>query len=193
MKNPSVPHGGRNRSPSVTHLKGSGQRDTNMPGLFSQASGARQLYGASYAHENSDCDCTSCDQGRIVDRQPKTSQEPHIHYGTIASGNQVMKNAQVRDRLASQLGILCFEMEAAGLMNHFPALIVRGICDYADSHKSKEWQNHAALVAAAFAKEILSEVPVRDYSGLRYTNGPVVPISSGRSISPLSMHMRSYQ
>ncbi|KAJ5118862.1 hypothetical protein N7448_010567 [Penicillium atrosanguineum] len=50
-------------------------------------------------------------------------------------------------------------MELAGLMNHFPGLVIRGICDYADSHKSKEWQPYAALVAAAYAKELLLMVP----------------------------------
>jgi nucleoside phosphorylase len=29
---------------------------------------------------------------------------------------------------------------AAGLMNSFLSLVIRGICDYADSHESKRWQ-----------------------------------------------------
>jgi hypothetical protein len=51
-------------------------------------------------------------------------------------------------------------MEAAGLMNDFPCLVIRGICDYADSHKTKEWQGHAAAVAAAYAKELLLMVAI---------------------------------
>ncbi|UKZ82599.1 hypothetical protein TrVFT333_010392 [Trichoderma virens FT-333] len=83
---------------------------------------------------------------------------PDIHYGLIASGNQVIKDAAARDRLDENLDgdVLCIEMEAAGLMNDFPCLVVRGICDYADSGKSKDWQEYAAAVAAAYAKEILS-------------------------------------
>ena len=50
-----------------------------------------------------------------------------------------MKNALVRDTLAAGKDVLCFEMEAARLMNHFPCLVIRGICDYLDSHKNKEW------------------------------------------------------
>jgi hypothetical protein len=46
-------------------------------------------------------------------------------------------------------------MEAAGLMDDFPCLMVRGICDYADSHKNKYWQPYAAATAAAYAKELL--------------------------------------
>ena len=54
--------------------------------------------------------------------------DPAIHYGLIVSANQLMEDALVRDKLAAQ-GVLCFEMEAAGLMNHFPCLVIRGICD----------------------------------------------------------------
>ena len=54
---------------------------------------------------------------------------------------------------------MCFEMEAAGLMNDFGCLVIRGICDYADSHKNKKWQPYAAATAAACAKEILSVIP----------------------------------
>ncbi|PKK51563.1 hypothetical protein CI102_2964, partial [Trichoderma harzianum] len=87
---------------------------------------------------------------------------PDIHHGLIASGNQVIKDAEVRDRLNEDLGgnVLCIEMEAAGLMNDFPCLVVRGICDYADSGKNKDWQEYAAAVAAAYAKEILSVLQI---------------------------------
>jgi nucleoside phosphorylase len=69
----------------------------------------------------------------------------------------------VRDKLSAELGgVLCFELEAAGLMNSFPCLVVRGVCDYADSHKNKRWQFYAAGTAAAYAKEILSVIPPAD-------------------------------
>jgi nucleoside phosphorylase len=87
-----------------------------------------------------------------------------VHYGLIASGNQVVKDAEFRDEINKDLGgnVLCFAMEAAGLMNDFPCLVIRGICDYADSHKNKDWQEHAAAVAAAFTKELLSVVPAQE-------------------------------
>ncbi len=90
-----------------------------------------------------------------------------IHYGLIASGNQVIKDAGFRDRLNQDLGrnVLCVEMEAAGLMDGFPCIVIRGICDYADSHKNKEWQEYAAAVAAAFAKELLEYVQPSDVDG----------------------------
>jgi nucleoside phosphorylase len=69
-----------------------------------------------------------------------------------------MKDASIRDKLAAEKDILCFEMEAAGLMNHFPCLVIRGICDYSDSHKNEEWQGYASMVSAAYAKDLLSRI-----------------------------------
>lgn len=122
--------------------------------------GQDQLFHAAYNHVESEDTCVRCDKRQLVHRECRTSNEPQIHYGLIASGNQVMKDGQTRDRVANQRGILCFEMEAAGLMNQHPCLVIRGICDYSDSHKNKEWQGYAALTAAAFAKSLLSVVPV---------------------------------
>jgi nucleoside phosphorylase len=103
----------------------------------------------------------NCDLTQIICRKP---QDMRVHYGLIASGNQVVKDAVFRDEINKKLGgnILCFEIKAAGLMNDSPCLVIQGICDYADSHKSKDWQEHAAAVAAAFAKELLSVVPTQE-------------------------------
>jgi hypothetical protein len=49
-------------------------------------------------------------------------------------------------------------MEAAGLMDQFLCLVIRGVCDYADSHKNKQWQGYAALTASAYAKELLGVI-----------------------------------
>lgn len=84
-----------------------------------------------------------------------------VHFGLIASGNQVMKSGRRRDQISKDLGgVLCFEMEAAGLMNDFPCVVIRGICDYADAHKNKDWQEYAAAVAAAYAKEVIMTLPI---------------------------------
>ncbi|KAJ0413320.1 putative wd40 protein [Aspergillus carlsbadensis] len=124
-------------------------------------SGTDMLFESSYTHSNPQEDCTKlCDSSNAIQRPPRTDEDddPAIHYGLIASGNRVIKNAIFRDRLAAEQDILCFEMEAAGLMNHFPCLVIRGICDYSDSHKHKEWQGYAAMVAAAYAKDLLCEI-----------------------------------
>ena len=88
-------------------------------------------------------------------RHPRDDTEPRIFYGNIASGNQVIKHGATRERLQKDLDVLCFEMEAAGLISDFPCLVIRGICDYSDSHKNKNWQKYAAAIAAAFTKEFL--------------------------------------
>ncbi|KAJ8106476.1 hypothetical protein OPT61_g9512 [Boeremia exigua] len=118
------------------------------------------LFEAAYAHEGGQT-CDKCSSDRHEAREARDSEaEVVVHYGTIASGNQVIKDSTTRDKLSAELGgVLCFEMEAAGLMNSFPCLAVRGICDYADSHKNKRWQTYAAGTAAAYAREILSVIP----------------------------------
>jgi nucleoside phosphorylase len=118
------------------------------------------LFEATYDHDRGQT-CDRCSVDRQEARQPRESEdEVAVHYGTIASGNQVMRSAAERDRVSAELGgVLCFEMEAAGLMNSFPCLVIRGICDYADSHKNKRWQPYAAATAAACAKEVLSVIP----------------------------------
>lgn len=109
--------------------------------------------------EHKDPYCKECGPHEMLDRRPrKYGSEPKIHYGLIASGNSVIASAKERERLRKDGDILCFEMEAAGMMDSFPCLIVRGICDYADAYKRDEWQRYAALVAAAYGRELLSVI-----------------------------------
>lgn len=116
-----------------------------------------ELFEPSYAHSPPNGrTCNECDRRHLVLNRPlRTTIQPVVHYGLIASANQVMRDALTRDRLSGELDVLCFEMEAAGLMNYFECLVIRGICDYSDSHKNKEWQEYAAATAAAYAKELL--------------------------------------
>ncbi|KAN0072745.1 hypothetical protein V8E54_008859 [Elaphomyces granulatus] len=132
---------------------------TKSKSLFSRpADGHDRLFKPAYDHPPSEDTCINCEQRQLIHRHPRTSDEPQIHYGLIASGNQVMKHGETRDRLGKEYGMLCFEMEAAGLMNQLPCLVIRGICDYSDSHKNKHWQGYAALAAAAYARILLSVV-----------------------------------
>lgn len=97
---------------------------------------------------------------KLVKRAERSEEDddPEIHYGIIASANSLMKDAKIRDKLSSERGIICFETEAAGVVNVFPCIVIRGICDYADTHRNDEWQEYAAMTAAAYAKELLSQV-----------------------------------
>src|ERR1700722_3577241 len=140
---------------------------SRLPEFARDKAGPDILFGATYDHAGGPT-CRRCSKDRLLERTARGSQEIKVHYGTIASGNQVIKDGLTRDRLSSELGgILCFEMEAAELMNSFPCLVIRGICDYADSHKNKSWQPYAAATAAACAKELLSIIPVAEVAKTR--------------------------
>jgi nucleoside phosphorylase len=149
------------------HMRGRGRsaeylsKLDSLPDFTREAAGPDTLFEATYDHEGG-ATCRQCDTSCVADRESRR-QELVVHYGTIASGNQVMRSAAERDRVSAELGgVLCFEMEAAGLMNSFPCLVIRGICDYADSHKNKRWQPYAAATAAVYAKEVLSVIPAAE-------------------------------
>lgn len=123
-----------------------------------------RLYTSSFKHAGSDEDsCASVcgdNQSKLISRSKRAEEQdnPAIHYGLIASANQLMKDASIRDKLSAEKDVLCFEMEAAGLMNHFPCIVIRGICDYSDTHKNMQWQGYAAMAAAAYAKDLLNHI-----------------------------------
>lgn len=83
--------------------------------------------------------------------------QPLVHFGLIASGDLVMKSGYHRDRIASQEKVIAFEMEGAGVWDIFPTVVIKGVCDYADSHKNKKWQHYAAATAACCMKAFLSD------------------------------------
>ena len=123
-----------------------------------------RLYRSDFVHPPemtiSCVEICGVDPSNLIKRRERTKpQSPVVHHGLIASANQLMKDALVRDRLSEEMDIMCFEMEAAGLMNHFPCLVIRGICDYSDTHKNKEWQGYAAIAAAVYAKDLLCRIP----------------------------------
>ncbi|THX36906.1 hypothetical protein D6D10_06297 [Aureobasidium pullulans] len=130
------------------------------------------LNAANYIHLDKDKSCKKCgcEASKRVNRDVEDSDDDSaceedddwlvVHRGTIASGEAVMRNGVQRDALAGVDKILCFEMEAAGALNDFPCLVVRGISDYSDSHKNDKWHGYAAAVAAAYARELFHHMPV---------------------------------
>lgn len=121
-----------------------------------------EIFEASYPHptngDNDESTCEGCDKTKTIKREERDDLHPEIFYGNIASGNSVMKSSKKRDTIAKHDEVICFEMEAAGLMNNFPCLVIRGIADYSDSHKNRNWQRYAASTAAAFARVFLGFV-----------------------------------
>ena len=89
--------------------------------------------------------------------------QPRIFLGAIGSANKLLKNPQKRDLLRDQFGVKAIEMEASGVAdatwNHRTGyLVVRGICDYCDTHKSDTWQKYSAVTAAAYVKSLLASL-----------------------------------
>ncbi|KAB8236420.1 5'-methylthioadenosine/S-adenosylhomocysteine nucleosidase family protein [Aspergillus alliaceus] len=149
---------------SSTSLE-SAYRLREWPMFRRENAGPDLLFEADYSHVGGP-NCRMCSRARLVEREPRRERVA-IHHGIIASCDRVIKDAIWRDRLSSQLGgVICFESEAYGLMNMFPCLFIRGVCDYADSHTSHAWQAYAAGSAAVYAKELLSVISSVDEKSL---------------------------
>jgi nucleoside phosphorylase len=99
--------------------------DPSMKKLFTPPEyNTDYLFHSSYHHAGRDNDCEKCDKQQLVPQNPRDTRAPHIHFGLIASADQVMKDTEIQDCLAQEHGIVCFEMEAAGLMDKLPTLII---------------------------------------------------------------------
>ena len=99
-------------------------------------------------------------RSRLQERLAATAHDdavfqPAIFVGAVATGDTVMKSGVTRDAVAKAEGIIAFEMEAAGIWEQLPTLMIKAVCDYADSHKNKMWQTYAAGTAAAAAKAVV--------------------------------------
>ncbi|KID85971.1 kinesin light chain [Metarhizium guizhouense ARSEF 977] len=113
------------------------------------------------------CNDLGCDERYLVKRNRlkarrqleqgdnNEAQDPAIYTGTVASGDTVMKSGEDRDRIVQKEGVIAFEMEGAGAWEEVPCIVVKGVCDYADCHKNKKWQDFAAAAAASASKAIL--------------------------------------
>ncbi|RAH53818.1 purine and uridine phosphorylase [Aspergillus piperis CBS 112811] len=131
--------------------------------LFRRPELEDRLYESDYIHgEHCDCEKTMVyDSSLLVLREPRPGDAGvKVHSGTIASGDKLIKNAQTRNDWGNTFNALCFDMESAGLSRG--SLTIRGIDNYADSHKSDRWQGYAAMAAAVCAAEFLKMVPVSD-------------------------------
>ncbi|KAH7113130.1 hypothetical protein B0J13DRAFT_613886 [Dactylonectria estremocensis] len=121
------------------------------------------LYRPDYTHQRPGQSCNEggCDPEQRIERQIDEGDESFVvvHRDTIASGELVIKDAALRDSLAEQHGLLCFEMVAAGALAGTPCMVIRGISDYCDSHKNDQWHGYAAAVAAAYARQLFFHLP----------------------------------
>ena len=133
-----------------------------------------RLYKPAYHHSGSYGNkCKSCDPNELVQRPHRREDDKHtlvFHQGRIATGNAVIQDGEIRDQIGAKCyGALCVEMEAAGVDVNRRCLVIRGISDYADSHKNDIWRSHAAGNAAAFTRELLCRIQpdvVKDMEGV---------------------------
>jgi len=124
------------------------------------------LYKADYIHREPGLPCEECrcDPSELIERLNDDEYGSYIivHRGTIASGEAEIEDAILRDELAKEYGLLCFETEAAGALADFPCLVVRGISGYCDSHKNDQWHGYAAAVAAAYSRQLFFHMPITE-------------------------------
>lgn len=150
-----------------------------------------RLYEASYTHQHrsamdicekcdnnretclKSCDELGCEEGKLVIRNRHSllntkdlalllGDIPLVHFGRFGSANTVMKSGVDRDRMAKADEVIAFEMEGAGVWDQYPTVVIKAACDYADSHKNKDWQAYAAAMAAACLKVFLKEWTIPD-------------------------------
>lgn len=111
----------------------------------------------------------STDPSKVISHpndKTRRSRKPKLHYGLIGSSNTLLKEPQLRDRLRDDHRVRAIEMEGSGIAaatwvsGKTGYLLIRGICDYCDSHKNDMWQGYAAAVAAAYARALIESIPV---------------------------------
>lgn len=120
----------------------------------------------------------------LVERSQRPKERrTRVWYGPIGSGEKLLKNAQKRNELRDRYGLIGLEMEAAGTMSRVPVGVIRGVCDYGDEHKNKEWQPFAAAMAAAYGKAVLAEIVPVQKPTLQGSAGSK-PITTGSSNGP---------
>lgn len=174
------------------------------PDEIKEAEDAVQRITVCEAAENASCDTLRCDKAKMLQRgenRPSVAigqsivRRPAVHFGQIGTDSNVVKSGYHRDAVASEDDIIAFEMEGAGVWDTFPTLVVKGVCDYADSHKRKDWQHYAAASAAACMKALLTEwtpsdgprVSVEPPSHFREDRVPVtfkLPCAKGATFDP---------
>ncbi|KAL5044663.1 hypothetical protein BDW71DRAFT_96725 [Aspergillus fruticulosus] len=127
-------------------------------------------------HKN--CDELGCDDTHVVRRrEPATESAPLVYIGRVASADTVLKSGEHRDAIIQKEKVVGFEMEGAGVWHNVPCIIVKGVCDYADSHKNKLWQAYAAATGACAAKAFLEYWEPSHSEGASTTRHFMVPFT----------------
>ncbi|KAK5710587.1 hypothetical protein LTR15_012916 [Elasticomyces elasticus] len=144
--------------------------------------GMDHVFASHYRHKHQTpgvcaiCDqCTAwnhdvCEAAMEADCQALGCQPSHsnpirntkLHFGWYASANAVMKSGHRRDLLIKEDTVIGFEMEGAGAWEKLPTIVVKGVVDYADSHKNKQWRGYPAARAALCVAAMIEEIDLPD-------------------------------
>ncbi|XP_053211748.1 uncharacterized protein LOC128395350 isoform X2 [Panonychus citri] len=96
---------------------------------------------------------------------PRASGMPMVHFGAIASGRSAVRDDQVRAEIATKFGVYAFDSEFDTVVESIHGnrkekyIFIRGICDYKDGTRKKDWQPFSALAAASFMKSMIMLLP----------------------------------
>lgn len=170
------------------HLAEMIRRYPKMQGRYSRPTTESDQFSLLSCTHQANSTCQECDSQHTVSRSARPNHEPHVHYSTIRSATTMIKDSEVQDELRTDMHVLYMEMEAAGLLDSFACLIIRGICDHGDSHNTKKWQPYAATVAAAYMKELLMVIPAQQVLKAASTEEIVVAdYSSGHKYTGIAV------
>ncbi|TLD13735.1 uncharacterized protein PgNI_02772 [Pyricularia grisea] len=145
--------------------------------------------GCVHSSQTERCDKTCSQQ---VPRRPRENDDDAfaVDCGLVASGNSLMKDAKLRDKYSAEKGVLCFEMEAAGMMNVTGCAVIRGICNYSDTHKNDHRQRFAAMIAAAYASSLRQKIQPEEVQGEKLGESWLAP--PGPSVNAASARYRQH-
>ncbi|KAL8383434.1 hypothetical protein RB595_010567 [Gaeumannomyces hyphopodioides] len=180
---------------------------------------ADKIFRSDYEHKHRS-GCQACDGGRYCDEASKATcaelecnedlrmvrparqkqrpveRVPQIFVGKVASSNTVMKSGRLRDEMAEMHDVIAFEMEGAGGWDELPCIVIKGICDYADSHKNKQWQDFAAATAASVAVAIIEDYTLGDgvvaYASVSCSHEVPTTSVSGQSSQPAGVNIQNH-
>ena len=127
----------------------------------------------------------------------KSSRVPQVHSGVVLSGNKVIADARAAGALASiWTRATAIEMEASGIAAalhqavEVPGFVmIKAICDHADSKKNDAWQPYAAAVAAAFALSFVFGEMKPDAARKSSKERPLPPATAGVDMRALRLSL----
>lgn len=91
--------------------------------------------------------------------------QPTLRYGIITSGRPITRSQDLRSEFAEASGTIAFNLDYSPVLESIEGnrtesfIVIRGVCDYEDGSKKKEWQPYASLCAAAYMKAMILMIP----------------------------------